>query len=321
MSYADLLTIDERTNIRNAPLREIEYVMEDGELVARIDGTSIPVESNLDVFAAALDVPRPFANNRLRGRPETLATVLNAMREDIPEKPYQWALGEDEGGTPRVFSYGPSNKPYIPYGRIGEILSRKGMELGGEFDYRDNMGIITASMPNAARVEPREGDILRSGVRVAMTPTMFINPQVSPYSLRLICTNGMTRNVERERVHLVGNTVDEVMAELEEMADRAFERAAQLNEEFAALVNEQTNPTQAISQIAARNGFSARVTREMTRRAAALGEDEQTMYDALNVVTEVARDVESPSTRARLQSTAGRLAHESHCSSCGGVLS
>ena len=72
--------------------------------------------------------------------------------------------------------------------------------------------------------DPQVGDLTRGGIRVGMDIKHGLSPWVQPYMYRLWCTNGMETQDAGLRVDARGATVEEVLAEFEAMADRAFRR-------------------------------------------------------------------------------------------------
>jgi hypothetical protein len=130
----------------------------------------------------------------------------------------------------------------------------------------------------------------------------------------------MTRVVERERIHIKGSSADEIIAEMEDIAGRAFEQAEIMNQNFGRLTEEAANPERIIGQLARSRHFPRRSQDEMLRRAGGLDSEHQTMYDALNVVTEVARDTTNPHHQLLFQDAAAHVTEDIHCASCGSEI-
>lgn len=164
------------------------------------------------------------------------------------------------------------------------------------------------------------GDITSAGVRVGVNLKQGLAPFVQPYSHRLWCTNGCSSLHLGTKIDARGQSVDEVLLELEEMAKIAFEQAERDIEHYYDLRNQPVaNPERAIRTIARERGIPTRSTMALIDLAA--GEDipdNPSMFDVLNLVTNFANSpqVRNDGGRTLLEEAAGSVVTD-HAARCG----
>lgn len=134
------------------------------------------------------------------------------------------------------------------------------------------------------------GDVTSGGVRVGLNLKQGLAPTVEEYLYRLACTNGMTIEDSALKVDARGQTVDEVIAEIEHLAEIAFSRAEQSMKHFYALKNQPVdNVERSLRAIARERGIPDRSMVALMDLAA--GEDmpdNPSMFDVVNLVTNFA---------------------------------
>lgn len=168
-----------------------------------------------------------------------------------------------------------------------------------------------------------QGDLTASGVRIGMNLKQGLSPEVAPYNFRRFCTNGMEAPMVGLKIDSRGQTVEEVMAELEAMARLAFAQAEKDIEHFYSLREERVdNPERAIRRIARERGIPDRSVVAIQDLAA--GEDlpdEPTMFDVVNLVTNFANapQVRNDGGRLLLERAGGAVVSD-HASRCGHCL-
>lgn len=170
---------------------------------------------------------------------------------------------------------------------------------------------------------PEVGDITSGGVRVTLDRKRHLAPQTMPFTYRLVCTNGQTglhaglRVEGRQR-----GSVDDVLADFEAMADRAFRRTEALIEGHYKLREQRVdNPERALRAIAEEQEIADRHLLALQRLAATSAlRDEPTMFDVVNLVTNYANspDVINDGGRRALEAAGGAVAaDEAHrCGHC-----
>jgi hypothetical protein len=124
-----------------------------------------------------------------------------------------------------------------------------------------------------------------------------------------------------------GNSVEEVLLELEAAAERAMSRVERDLEHFYAMREERVaNPERAIARMAAEHGLSDRLRISLVDSLPSIvGESgEVTMFDLVNLATNLANDPSLPNwgTRRNLQRFGGQTVttHVERCNTCSSKL-
>lgn len=164
------------------------------------------------------------------------------------------------------------------------------------------------------------GDITRGGIRIGQDTKRNLAPWVSEYMYRLFCTNGMERYDEQLKVDARGQSVDEVLQELEIMADIAFKRVENSIASFYELRNEKIdNPERTLLRMAEEQNISARTMVEMAEIVPTLTDDDVSMFDLVNLITNQANAPGMKSgPRRSLEQAGGAIVgeHADRCSHC-----
>lgn len=172
---------------------------------------------------------------------------------------------------------------------------------------------------------PQVGDITHGGIRFFMYPQNEQPPKLQTFLERLWCTNGATADEPEFTIRLRGNTVDEVLAELETAAGRLL---SSMPDRLAAYRHSSEIPIEGdlalfINQYGAERGISAKAVTRVLDQIPMFGEDYQaTAYDITQLFTSLANDENVRySSRLRLQDAGGRLSMNSQqvthrCTSC-----
>lgn len=166
-------------------------------------------------------------------------------------------------------------------------------------------------VPNPERVvgRPEVGDITQAGVRILAFPHQVKNPIVESYLCRLVCTNGMTSAIPSGRIELKGNTVDEVLAEMERAAETALSIADERLAQYLATASTQFpgNPQQFAVALATEAGLGAGVIKRVIDILNQIPEETATVYDVVQAFTAVANHDVNHSTMIKLQRLGGHL--------------
>lgn len=172
------------------------------------------------------------------------------------------------------------------------------------------------------------GDLTRGGVRIGQDRKHNLAPWVQPYLYRLACTNGMETVDEGLKVDARGSSVDEVLAEFEAMADRAFR---QVEDRIRALYDLRSqrieHPERTMIRLAGERGLPDRTVRALTERIPSVVADDgsATMFDLVGLITNQAND---PTIRRRagarrtLEIAGGGVVvdHADRCKTCQSKL-
>jgi len=132
------------------------------------------------------------------------------------------------------------------------------------------------------------GDLIQAGAQVTFSPLGTIQPKVSSYALRLMCTNGMRSNtVLREFTYGGGGgDGDDIWQWFRESAKEAYNSLARIVERYREMSNELIPPEQraaileAMLKEAKISGADASAV-----RALAIESPPQNSYDMLNLLT------------------------------------
>lgn len=204
-------------------------------------------------------------------------------------------------------------------------------------DKRFQVDIIT---PHKVEVEPWNviedrnplhqatvGDITHGGIRFRSNPTEPEAPIVQTYLHRLWCSNGSTSPVKEGTIKLRGNTVDEVMLEMEAAMQRVV---GDLDEKLASYAELAAKYPPGSKEAFARQlgeeyKIPARVLMKIIKRVEVLP-DGASLYDILNIFTSFANEEGVKyETIVRLQELGGALAFDTEaithrCGQCERLL-
>jgi hypothetical protein len=171
-------------------------------------------------------------------------------------------------------------------------------------------------------------DISHGGLRFGHDWKAGYLPWVQPYIYRLVCTNGMEIPDQTLAISSEGNTVEEVIASLEEMAEIAFGR---VESDIAAFYELREHPVEHPERVLLRMGQEQGIgDRRLRTILEGLPEyldanDQVSQFDIINIITnEANRESLDQSFNARrtLQRAGGNIAfeHRTRCPSCQSSL-
>lgn len=229
--------------------------------------------------------------------------IINPSRiVSVAEK----VIGED--GVVTAFDIDPSDFHFdttVPEGSVRGV--------GGD---------LAATVENYAGTgEPRVGDITLGGLRFGYDRKRNLAPWVEEFYWRLACTNGMEVPMPGRRIDArQADTVEDVLAELEAAAERAFSQAeARIAAHYDLRTVTVDNPERTLRRVGRDRGLPARTIDRLLDGAPTLP-DEPTMFDVVNLITNEANNstITRFSARRALQRTGGAEVAEHHerCSHC-----
>ena len=287
------------------------------------DPTEIPLSdegwSNID---GMLKIPESFAN-RL-----PMVTRVNLTNDLLSRHMKAVAVRYTDTGITSMLD--PGQIPFEPRYLV-EVAQRVVGENGpvvGTVSNLTTFGFDTTSEPGARELgDPKVGDITRAGLRFSQNLRQNLAPSVAKYSYRLVCTNGMEVMDEGLRLDARGTqSVEEVMAELEALAQRAFAEVESDVEHFYSMRDEPVqHPERTINRMARDYGISDRLRNELRDEVPQIvGEDGTTnMFDLVNFVTNMANRSNVPhGQRVALERFGGQAvtAHVERCRTCASRL-
>jgi hypothetical protein len=299
-----------------------------GERTVRVNNIEVPfTESGLEALSGHLQVPKSFLQRSPSELQEHIFNFL--LQRDHDESIYRVSedgLLEVRSLTQKVVDPRAvieimqktidTDAPVIDFWATPESFRLDTIVPEG-FDRG-----IGGDRPKGRQV----GDLTRGGVRVLQNRKQNHAPELSEFYYRLMCTNGMEVQVEGDKIDARGQTVEEVLMEIELTAQRIMGR---LEERIARFYNlrEETvrTPEQAIYRMADERGISDRVATEIARVVPSITQDDgtATMFDLLNLVTNFANEpsiARRDGSRLLLERAAGAVVHEhaercAHCQS------
>ena len=181
--------------------------------------------------------------------------------------------------------------------------------------------------------DPAVGDLSAGGIRIGQDRKHNLAPWVQPYQFRLICTNGMSTSDDGLKVDARGSSVEEVLAEFEAAADRAFRRVEQDMAAFYSLRQERVdNAERELLRLGQEAGLPVRTITRLQERVPLLlqenqdaGQDFVSRFDLVNLITNPANDPRlrnRAGARQGLEEVGGTIVseHTTRCNACSSRL-
>lgn len=303
----------------------------------RVGSREVPAtEDGLIALASRLDIPKPFFSKTIAAMPELRQTLITGMLSHAAAGDVHSVTLDDARGILNISAQGARQ---VDPRRIVDVASRvidpEARVLGYIREpnkvFRLDV-LVPQDFDRGTGGDKRVGDLTHAGLRFGMdlrSTDQFHSPEVSLLMYRLICTNGMERIDETNfSPDARGSSVDEVLAEYEEMADRLFRRAESEIATFYAMRDERVeDATQAILRVASENGLPERVANSIALRVPSMeraNEDFISMFDVVNLVTNAANDpaMRRETGRRSLERIGGRMVddHANRCRTCASRL-
>jgi hypothetical protein len=294
----------------------------------RPEGSNVQVPvtaTGMEQIAAYMDIPRPFMERLGQDDPELRQIILERrFARDIKNVALTYV--PDEG---IIEAYNPNQQRVQPRDLLTRVMNvmdpgSQVIELINEPDFF-RLDTVVQEAADFGVGGRQEGDITAGGLRVEYDRSGKNGhaPSVSRLLYRLACTNGYEGYDEGLKIDIRGATVDQILAEVETMAQRAF---GQLEAEIAAfydLRNQRVegDVTQRVIRIAEEQGLRPRVAHALSTRVPEITDDQggATMFDVVNLITNAANEpsVRRSVSRSRtLERIGGNLITE-HVERCG----
>lgn len=336
-TLADLDTIVKERDDAIEPIRvmprEIEFHLSSTDPTIKIgDRETHATETSIAAFADLLQIPTAFmkrAQQKVQGEHldpflnDLLAnTLLKDARVQISGN-HVHSIGEwgKEGINPAHLTRAALNA--LPAGcevtRLVDETNFFGFDVRVPEDH--DRGVVESGT-TVDGAGTAVGDITAGGVRFGVNLKQGLAPTVEEYLFRLVCTNGMTVQDSGLKVDARGQTIDEVMAEIEQMAQVAFGRVEGSINAFYDLREQRVNNVErAIRQIARERGIPTRSTMALMDLAVGADmPDDPTMFDVVNLVTNFANSpaVNRDGGRLILEGAGGAVIsdHAARCNHC-----
>ena len=185
------------------------------------------------------------------------------------------------------------------------------------YSWASNAGITADS---------KVGDITAAGCRFGFNRKANLAPWVQPWSMKLACTNGMETTMPGLKMDARGLGVEEVMAELEAMAQQAFAAAEANISHFYDLRNVPVdNPERSLRAIARERGIPDRsLIRMLDLAPSDMLPETPTQFDLVNLITNLANHtaIRNDGGRLLLERAGGAVVteHAARCPHCQHAL-
>jgi hypothetical protein len=187
-------------------------------------------------------------------------------------------------------------------------------------------GPTGGQFPPISPEKAQVGDVTEAGVRFLAHPFSSVAPSVNLYAERLICTNGQTTDERLGRISLKGNTVDDVINEMELAAQHILSQLDGYLEKLSATrtMTVPGSPQAFAAQLAKEANVSRKILDKVLETINQLPEP-VTIWDVNQAFTAVANEVDQYKTMVKLQTLGGDLAFDAEtaihrCGQCERLL-
>lgn len=169
------------------------------------------------------------------------------------------------------------------------------------------------------------GDITAGGIGITYNPKLNWAPSIETYLHRLACTNGYRSRDAMLKVDARGQSVEEVLAEVEAAARIAFSRVESEIEHFYRMREERiANPERELLAWGRDFKIPDRVVHQLQTMVPAVLGEHPTRFELVNMATNFANhaQVRDDGTRLKLESVGGSLIHNDavRCNHCSSML-
>lgn len=287
--------VDDRSTPQVLGMSEIEFRLESEDDPSIVLGDRlVPADSTaVEAMCSFLQIPKPFYG---RLQPDQRQWIATSIKDRLAGTA-SFMLTEDDHLT-SIFE---SGKPPINPSRLVRAAAKSVGEDALVYDFRRSVEefsfdcYVPEHRDKGPVVGRKVGDISLGGLTMGQDRKRNLSPYVQPWFMRLACTNGMEIQSRNPADRVDGRrceTVDEVLAELEVLAQAAFARVEGAMNAFYDLRNQRVpNPERALRALARERGLSARTMSHLEDLApAAFAGEEVTMFDVVNLITNQANN-------------------------------
>ena len=320
-------TMKIRPNLKQGE-REIEIRPAKGGKSVFVPAT----RQSLDALGNFLDIPNAFLARLGDVNPNLQQTLVTGLlhRENVPT-----AVIIDDGGIKELL---PPDKQRIEPISLVEVAQRviapsaKVIEcFHTPAEFRLDVVAPSALKRGWGGDKPsgkdKVGDLTAGGLRIAFDLKHNLAPSVQKFMYRLACTNGLSILEPGHKIDARGDTVEEVLAEFERIADLAFREVEHDIAAYYDLRNVPVeNPQVELRRIARENRLPDRTL--VTLIDYSVGDDEEgrpglpdnpSMFDVVNLLTNFINDPDHPvkdGVRRQIEQVGGAVVND-HAARCG----
>lgn len=298
----------------------------DSAIIQLGDSVELPATSDgMEQLATFIDFPRAFLN---RLDPDLRASW---MTELLRRQTSNVTVRHTDGGVHEVYKPGQVRlEPAQILDKAMAVMTPQA-EVAEWSISSDELAINVMVPENFDRGiggDPQVDDITRGGLRLYQNRKLNHAPQVNTFLYRLICTNGMVVPETGLTIDARGQSVEQVLAELEMAAQRAFSQVEEQIEHFYSMREQRIegDVTQAVIRVAQERGLPDRTAMALSRRVPELMDPEflghaPSMFDITNLITNQANHPDlrrRPGPRRVLEQAGGALVRQvqDRCNTC-----
>lgn len=318
------------TNQWGGPTTEMDVRLDSDQVTFAFGGTEVPATADgMEQLASFVGIPRAFL---LDLDPDMQQYNL---REMLRRNPANLTVRYDDSGVHEV--YKPERVRLEPAQIIDKaiaVMTENALIVEQSIDsdelFFDVM--VPHGFDRGLGGDPQVNDITNGGLRFYQNRKQNLAPSVNTFLFRLICTNGMMVPETGLTVDARGQSVEQVLAELEMAAERAFSQVEEQIAHFYGMRQQviEGDVTQTVVRVAQERGLPDRTAMALSRRVPELLDPEflghaPSMFDVVNLITNQANH---PDMRGRrrprrtLELAGGSLVREVHdrCGTCHQTL-
>ena len=320
ITIGDLGSLIDPTTLRGeVNSRDVTVALTNGDPSIRWGGNETPATgAGLVALGNVVDIPSKFLERLDPDLQETLInSLLHRASDDV----------KIESNDDTIVDVYPAKYARVPAGAVVDVATSvigvDGPVIGWR---RDNTGYgFEVTVPDMASYgqggDPAVGDIMRGGLRFGQDLKHGLAPWVQEYTYRLVCTNGMEVEDPSLKIKIKGNTLDQILEELEAKAEEAFGRVETTIASYYDLRNQRVDrPEQTLTRIAREHGLSDKTLADLIRDLPNYMEEDGTvtMFQIVNMITNAANREERFGVARKLQVVGGAVAydHSSRCPNC-----
>lgn len=303
--------------------RGVIEVLPDG--VARRQARQIPLTvESVEAIANHIGVPTAFHKRLPTDLRDTLFNELFVREHN------QALVRLTE--TEILYMREPSSKIIDPR-RFVDVAAKVVSPEGQVIDFKnakDFFGfdvVVPEGFDRGQGGDRKVGDITRGGVRFGQDTKQGLAPWVQRYMYRLVCTNGMEVPDTTLKIDARGESIEDVINELEQMAQLAFAKVEEDLVHFYALREQVVDqPERMMARLARERNLSDRIRLQLVDAVPMIVQPGQpvTMFDLVNLATNQANNPEhrQAGIRRQLERFGGSVSDHvaQRCITCASAL-
>lgn len=239
--------------------------------------------------------------------------IVKRLIEDVPDKEILLRGG-------RILGHRQKGGGHVPAVEVCEKVLRTVPDIEKVMFFDLGKSFDAQVLCHSLEVKPKVNDIVRGGVRLLYSEYMLREPEISTFSERLVCLNGMTHR--ENRVTFKFETHQKFMDELESSVNFCLSYFnTSVGENLKKAVEMKAPGDQIIRQAFSRNRINPRYYDDVLLAHAS--ENDGSAYGVLQAFTRAANAQDNYERRSKLQEVGGIELLEvarAHCPTCYSAL-